>query len=127
MKHAKQYKILAVEARVRELLSQQPITMREVVKLYPGFHGVYAISDPLDEEIIYVGLSKTAKGGIGQRLGDHINLTGKSATSILRTFVGGDISLARSYLVRVLQVDDWTERRNIEAVAIGALSPKFNK
>ena len=127
MKHAKQYKILAVEARVRELLSQNPVTMGEIVKARPEFQGVYAISDPSDEEIVCVGLSKTAKGGIGQRLGDHINLTGKSATSILRTFVGGSLELARSFQVRVLRVDDWTERRNIEAVAIGALSPKFNK
>lgn len=127
MKHALQYKITEVDARVRELLAALPITMRNAVKDNPLYHGVYAISDPQDLEILYVGMSKNAKGGIGQRLDDHVSLTGESATSILRTWIGGDLEIARSYLVRILRVDDYFERRNIEAVAIGALSPKYNK
>jgi len=72
-------------------------------------------------------MTKTAVGGLGQRLWDHSNMTGKTAKTILRTFMGGDKTAAGKCLVRLLEVADRVERRNIEAVAIGILSPKFNK
>jgi hypothetical protein len=72
-------------------------------------------------------MTKTAFEGLGQRLWDHLNMTGKTAKTILRTFMGGDKIAAGKCLIRMLEVEDRIERRNIESVAIGVLSPKFNK
>ena len=127
MKFEIQERAKEIISKIEELLSSTPTTMKSIVEKRPSAHGIYAISDENDEAIIYVGMTKTAGGGVGQRLSDHLNMTGKTAKTILRTFMSGDKVAAGKCLVRILEVENRTERRNIESVAIGILSPKFNK
>ena len=113
-----------VMSQLEELLSKDFETMKDAVKRYPTRHGVYAISNPNDDEIVYVGMSKTAKDGVGQRLSDHLN---NKEAATLKSMAGGDKKKAEEYCVRILEEDAFITRRNLEAFAIGVLSPRFNK
>src|SRR5450631_3808914 len=124
MKHGSQLRVGSVLAQLEELLTKAPEKIKDVVARYPTRHGVYAISDPEDFKIVYVGMSKTGKKGVGQRLWDHLNNKG---AAVLKSMVGGDKKKAGEYLVRVIEEDDFITRRNLEALAIGALSPEHNK
>jgi excinuclease UvrABC nuclease subunit len=124
MKHGSQLRVGRVLVQLEELLSKPPEKMKDAVDRYPKRHGVYVISDPEDSEIVYVGMSRTAKEGVGQRLKDHLN---NKEAAVLKSMVGGDKKKAEQYFVRIIEVDDNITRRNLEALAIGALSPKFNK
>ncbi len=123
MKHENQLKLDPVLTQLKELLSKNPEKLEDVLTRRPTYHGVYAISDPSDSEIVYVGMSTTAVEGVGQRLYDHATIKG----SPVRVSIGGDRQMLKVHNVRVIQVDDPIARHNLEAVAIGALSPKYNR
>jgi hypothetical protein len=124
MKHGNQVRLGRVLTQFEELLSKTPEKMIDAVKRYPKRHGVYAISDPEDTEIVYVGMSKRGVDGVGQRIFDHLM---NSGSSDLKIMIGGDKKKAEQYFVRIIEEDDYISRRNLEAVATGTLSPKFNK
>lgn len=110
--------------QLEKLLSSKPERINDAIKRYPTRHGVYAISDPEDFELIYVGMSKTGKEGVSERLWDHLN---DREAAVLKSMVGGDKKKAEQYFVRIIEEDDYITRRNLEALAIGALSPRYNK
>ena len=124
MKHGNQLRIGQVLTQLESLLSLKPVRMKEAFKHYPNRQGVYAISDPEDSEIVYVGMSVKAVGGVGQRLLDHLKNKEKA---VLKSMVGGDRKEAERYFVRVFELDDYISRRNLEAFATSTLSPKYNK
>jgi len=107
-----------------ELLDKPGEKITDAARQYPKFHGVYAISDEKDSGVIYVGASKSGTDGIGQRLSDHLRGGGDSD---LGTWLGGDREKAVRCLVRFIEAPDYIDRRNLEALAIAVLSPKYNK
>ena len=83
-------------------------------------HGVYIISR--DEDVLHVGRTIRAKGGLQQRLKNH--LQGKS--SFARAYLSGDGNQLRrkGFAYQYLEVPDPRKRTLLEALAIGKLCPK---
>jgi len=124
MKHAVQTRLSKLLGLLVELLDKPGEKISDVAAQYPKFHGVYAISDEEDSGVIYVGKSKPGTEGIGQCLRDHLRGGGDSD---LGTWLGGDRGRAGRCLVRFIEAPDYIDRRNLEALAIAVLSPKYNK
>lgn len=124
MKFQKQWKLEKAITELRKLLESTPKTMGDLVHEYPTYHGVYSISNFEDSEIIYVGMTKSARDGIGSRLWDHIS---NSGSSDLKQMMNGCKESAKSCNVRIIRIEDAIERRNVEAAGIAALSPRFNR
>lgn len=95
----------------------------------PVLQGVYVIYDPQGRDVLHVGSTPRAKGGIAQRLRKHMgHKSGKSSSSsFVRLYepLEGDGSRLRrdKYTFRCLPVDDPRRRSLLEAYAIGHLCP----
>jgi len=101
-----------------------PESVDDCIARAPVEHGVYVISDPTDSEPVYVGRTKTAAKGLGQRMWDHRNNNGSAD---LNQKLGGNKLLAGHHNVRVLAIEDRDLRRIVEHFGIGVLNPKYNK
>lgn len=106
------------------LLSTTPETLGSFAKRYPTGHGVYVITDPDDNEIVYVGRSISARDGLGQRIYDHIY---NSESSDLNQKLGGDRELTKRHLIRIVELPDFDIRRFAEHFGIAILQPKLNR
>lgn len=82
--------------------------------------GVYVIYDP-EGKILHVGRTTSGKGGIAQRLNDHMAGTSSFAKKKLE---GRGRALRDGCYFRQLAVDDDRERALLESYAIGCLCPE---
>jgi len=89
----------------------------------PCLQGVYVIHDPRGRDVLHVGRTHRAKGGIAQRLKDHLG----SRSSFVRGYkpLEGDGSRLRQgkFKFRYLAVDSPRQRALLEAHATGHLCP----
>lgn len=84
-------------------------------------HGVYVIYSP-DNEVLHVGNTPSAKGGLNQRLYNHI--TGKS--SFHRAYLKpNNINIRVDYIFKYIEVDCPRLRALLEALTAGSLCPKY--
>jgi hypothetical protein len=88
------------------------------------FQGVYAISDPDDKTVVYIG--KTDDGIVENGLADRIH-GHSSSNSTLQKALGVNAVSFRDFLVRSICVDDPVQRGYIEYYAIAIYRPKANK
>jgi len=116
-------RVSKLQLNLEKLLKMEPKTMKCAIEWYrirPKCHGVYVVSKSKDEEIIYFGRSKTASGGVRQRLRQHFYKEALSRYKATRQDV-------EKFLVRVLEEKDFVARRNLEMFAISVISPRFNR
>jgi hypothetical protein len=114
-------------AQLFDLLSTPAVSVAEVLshRTSHDLPGVYAISDPADRSILYVGRTKTKS--IAGRIADHKHIdTNSDLRGMLRRRpeLPQDID---SYRVRYVVLDDDRERVFFEHFAIGAVAPDLNK
>jgi len=83
-------------------------------------HGVYIIYSPRNI-VLHVGTTKRAKGGLNQRLYNHLTGASSFSNAYLKK---KNISLRNSYKYRYLEVKDSRKRALLEALSIGLLCPK---
>ena len=96
-----------------------PFPARRAKLCAPNGLGVYVIRDAANR-VVHVGRIPRAKGGIHQRLCDH--LSGRS--SFAYYYLNGDSSqLREAYSFQYLEVPDSRERAILEAFATGWLCP----
>ena len=104
------------------LVEQQKHTFPEPKKPLdaPTHHGVYIIYE--GEDVLHVGRTIWSKGGLQQRLINH--LRGKS--SFARAYLSGEGNKLRdeNYAFQYLEVLDPRKRAFLEALAIGKLYPQ---
>jgi hypothetical protein len=110
---------------IKELLAK---LLREPFHLFPARgerlqasnrKGVYIIYDPQDN-VLHVGSTPRAKGGLGQRLRDH--LRGNSSFTVSH-FRGDGSCLSEGYKYRYLVIEGGRRRALVEALGIGELCP----
>jgi len=102
--------------------------MRSPLQTFPAFRrelkapdrrGVYVIYDPRGK-VVHVGRTPKAKGGIAQRLRNHMS----ASSSFTNQYLKGEGSKLRGkYKFRCIVVDDRRRRALLEAYAIGQLCP----
>ncbi len=102
--------------------------MRSSLQTFPAFQGelnapdrqgVYVIYDPRGK-VAHVGRTPKAKGGIAQRLRNHMS----ASSSFTNQYLKGDGSKLRGkYKFRCIVVNDRRRRAFLEAYAIGHLCP----
>ena len=101
----------------RDTLTAFPPHMRAVDA--PAKPGVYVIYDPAGA-VVHVGRTPRGKGGIRQRLRDHL----VNRSSFTRQHLNGEGRRLRDgYTFRYVGVEDARERALLEAYAIGCLCP----
>lgn len=86
----------------------------------PTTHGVYVIRK--DEIVLHVGRTLRGKGGLRQRLQNHLS----GASSFTEGFLDGDGAKLRdqSYTYQYLEEENSRLRALLEAYAVGTLCPK---
>lgn len=111
-------KFLSLGARtIHNVLDKKPLQF--------NVEGVYIISTPDDEKIVYAG--KTSTKSIAERLRDHRNIdTTSDLKGMLKLFADYPQDID-NYLVRCVEVTDSRERTLFEHFAISILQPVFNK
>jgi hypothetical protein len=87
----------------------------------PGSRGVYVIYDP-SGCVVHVGRTPSGKGGIAQRLQNHLN-SASSFTEKYPPLKGNGSKLRDGYTFRCLPVPNDRIRALLEAYAIGHLCP----
>jgi hypothetical protein len=127
-------RIESYRKRLGQLVGSPPRSISEFVHTNSEFlqrneghdrPGVYAISRPDTDEIVYVGGTRTK--GIWRRIGDH--QTG-GASSDLPDMLKRSPQLpqdANAYRVRYVVIKEDRDRLFFEHFAIGALAPELNK
>jgi hypothetical protein len=106
------------------LLDKPPETLNALVARYPIDHGIYVITDPTDKEVVYVGRTIRAEGGLGRRIKGHVV---RKVASDLNQKLGGDRILAGQHLVRAHVIEDPNYRRLAEHFGIASLRPTLNR
>ena len=111
-----------------ELLSRDALSIHDIIREKPSqfdVEGVYVISTPDDEKIVYVGKTRT-KSVIG-RLSDHrIMDTNSDLKGMLKLFPDYPQETDQ-YLARCIKVTDPRKRTYFEHFLISILQPPFNK
>jgi len=82
-------------------------------------HGVYIIYCPQDQ-VLHVGMTPYGKGGINQRLYNHISKTGMFYREYLKS---RNISLRGTYKFQFIEVENPRIRALLEAFTAGNLCP----
>ncbi len=85
----------------------------------PDRQGVYVIYSPRGK-VVHVGRTPRAKGGIAQRLRNHMNASSSFTKKYLK---GGGSKLRGRYKFRCIIVGNRRRRAFLEAYAIGHLCP----
>ena len=81
--------------------------------------GVYIIYDPQDK-VLHVGSTPHARGGLGQRLRDHLHGNSSFAVKYLH---GDGVQLREGYKYRYMVIANGRQRALVEALGIGRLCP----
>ena len=113
------------QQRVKVLFSE---LMRSPLQTFPALRGelkapdqqgVYVICDPRGK-VVHVGRTPKAKGGIAQRLRDHMS----GASSFTNQYLKGEGAKLRGmYKFRCIVVENPRYRAFLEAYATGQLCP----
>ena len=82
-------------------------------------HGVYIIYSP-SNEILHVGTTKTAKGGLNQRLLNHVRNQSSFSVGYMQP---NSISLRKGYKFKFIEVENARTRALLEALTAGLLCP----
>ncbi|MCB0472544.1 MAG: hypothetical protein KDC56_05745 [Flavobacteriaceae bacterium] len=82
--------------------------------------GVYIISDG-EGRALHVGSTKYGKGGLNQRLYNHISKTGVLYNEFLKP---NGINLRDGYFFRFIELEDARKRALVEALTAGLLCPE---
>lgn len=82
-------------------------------------HGVYIIYSP-SNKVLHVGNTPSGKGGLNQRLYNHVTRTSSFSRSYLKP---KEISLRDGYKFRFLEVPNPRIRTLLEALTAGLLCP----
>ena len=85
----------------------------------PGTHGVYIVRDP-EGRVVHVGRTIDGKGGLLQRLEDHLKGTSSFAKNFLKV-TGASLRLGYSF--QYLEIADGRQRALVEALAAGWFCP----
>ncbi len=123
-------RISEFRSQLSKLLSTGTLTIHNILMKKPSrfnVKGVYLISTPDDNEIVYVGKTRT-KSVIG-RLSDHRTKDTKSDLKrMLKLKLFSDYPQeVNNYLVRCVEVVDSRKRTFFEHFSISILQPPFNK
>jgi excinuclease UvrABC nuclease subunit len=87
----------------------------------PKDRGVYVIYDP-KRQVVHVGRTRKAKGGIRQRLRDHLH--NRSSFTVQWLHGDGEALVRKKYRFQSLNVRSPRRRALLEAYATGRLCPK---
>lgn len=82
-------------------------------------HGIYVIYSP-EGKVLHVGTTKTAKGGLNQRLLNHVGNQSSFSKAYMQPKL---ISLKKGYKFRFIEVENARTRALLEALAAGMLCP----
>jgi hypothetical protein len=121
-------RVSGLKKQLTRLLTSEAVSIGRVLADKPnGFavSGVYAISTPADDEIVYVGKTRT-KPIIG-RLADHRSLDTKSDLRGMLKIHSDYPQQINEYVARCLCVVDDRQRTFLEHFCIGVVQPRFNK
>jgi hypothetical protein len=113
--------------RLAELLGAPSHSVSEIVRSKDAHDqpGVYAISCPDDDMVVYVGMTKTKT--VAGRIADHRN---SNTTSDLGGMLKRNLDLPQEiddFRIRYVVVQDDRDRLFFEYFAIGCLAPALNK
>lgn len=113
---------LRVQELFNELRSQDefPFPQHRKRLVAPAEPGVYVIRKR--ETVLHVGRTLRAKGGLHQRLNDHLH----GSSSFTNKYLGGEGAKLREdgHTYQYLPVGDPRLRALLEAYAVGSLCPK---
>jgi hypothetical protein len=112
-----------IENAIAALLSSDPCQIRDFVAgIYKDCReqGIYAITNPGDYEIVYIGKTNRRKDGIGGRVRQHAS---KKRNLQKKLKVDG----INDYYVRVHPIADASIRGAAELYAIAVYMPKGNR
>jgi len=125
-------RISDLNAMLFELLKKEPIAVQDIVYLFGRnisqfyVEGVYMISTPDDNEIVYVG--KTRTKSVAGRVKDHRSInTNSDLKGMLSKLFKDYPQDIDNYLVRCIEIRDPRERTFFEHFLISILQPHFNK
>jgi hypothetical protein len=111
-----------------ELLSTDAYTVHDIMMKKPtrfNVEGVYIITTPDDNKIVYVG--KTRTKSVLDRIRDHLNIdTNSDLKGMLKLFPAYPQEIYE-YLIRCIDIPDARERTFFEYFLISILQPPFNK
>jgi hypothetical protein len=112
----------AIKTLMKDLTASDPMSFPQKGKRLdaPTMGGVYIIYSP-SGIVVHVGRTPSGKGGIRQRLNDHLH----NSSSFTRKYLGGKgAKLRRGYTFRALVVGNPRKRALLEYLAIGLLCPR---
>jgi hypothetical protein len=87
-------------------------------------HGVYAVSDEDDQDVIYVGRSIRHCEGLGGRIHDHCHV--RQPANLLSKIPEGRERIRRFWIRHIL-IEDSLVRRSTECYLISVFHPRLNK
>jgi hypothetical protein len=128
-------RLQALESQLTQLLDSPVISFDDQCRgALPGAAGVYRIFDPTEpDQTIRAGRTKTAAGGLRQRIYQN-HLMGNQSGNLRAQLVAGGVCpdletakwLIRNKLaVQVLIVEDAEERIWLEHFMLGVLRPRY--
>jgi hypothetical protein len=115
---------------LKRLMENERLTLKEAKTgdKY-NYHGVYVLTRPDNDEVVYAGKTTKKKDGIKGRIKDHLAISGKGKSD-LKAFLKKHRDCPqdpKEYYVRGIEIEDLRERGLFEYFLISVLNPPFNK
>ncbi len=110
---------------LQSLMRKEPKTLEEVAKNKNDYNypGVYVITRPDNDEVVYVGKTES----IRKRMNDHLTSNGSSDLKEMLKENKCYPQNPEEYYVRSIPIDNSRERGFFEHFVISVLKPPFNK
>lgn len=106
-----------IKSRCHDFPSEGPLRTSQI-------HGVYIIYSP-EGSVLHVGRTTRAKGGLEQRLRNHLAGASSFSNQYIQATMGNHMSILRQgYSFRFIEVSDMKQRAYLEAYTIGMLCPE---
>jgi len=83
--------------------------------------GVYIIYNS-KHKVVHVGKTNSAKGGLNQRMNDHL---GKNSSFTKNYLKPNKVDVRKGYYFRYLEIENSKERTFVEAMTAGFLCPDY--
>jgi len=115
---------------LKRLMENERLTLKEA-KTGDKYnhHGVYVLTRPDNDEVVYVGKTTTGSTGIKRRIEAHLRIS-KIGKSNLKAFLKKHRDYPqdpKEYYVRGIEIEDPRERGLFECFLISVLNPPFNR
>jgi hypothetical protein len=115
---------------LKRLMENERLTLKEAKTgdKY-NYHGVYVITRPDNDEVVYAGKTTTGSTGIKRRIEAHLRIS-KIGKSNLKAFLKKHRDYPQNpkeYYVRGIEIEDPRERGLFECFLISVLNPPFNR